>query len=145
MATPFKDIYSRAMFRFQDYDILRFDEYDREQILKKYLKMAEADFIRICHADLTEIELDEEPAYAGDLDNECQEILAAGMAFYWIGAKVASTDNLRNALSVKEYSWFSPANLLREMTTLRDTLRKEFNDRMIRYSYNMADIASLKV
>nr|DAP06624.1 MAG TPA: hypothetical protein [Caudoviricetes sp.] len=134
MATPYNKIYDRAMFRFRDYEFLRLTEYDRELVLENHLKSAEADFIDICRYDLTKIN-DTLKEYEEDLDNETIDVLAAGVAYYWMSSKVLSEELFQNNLSLKEYTIHSPANLLRELTVLRKDLRKEFNRKMIRYSY----------
>ena len=46
-------------------------------------------------------------------------------------------------MSTKDYTYFSPANLLRESQTLRDSLRKEYRDRIVQYTYHHGDIASI--
>lgn len=134
MATPYNKIYDRAMFRFRDYEFLHLTEYDRELVLENHLKSAEADFIDICRYDLTKIN-DDLKEYEEDLDNETIDVLAAGVAYYWMSSKVLSEELFQNNLSLKEYTIHSPANLLRELTVLRKDLRKEFNRKMIRYSY----------
>lgn len=134
MATPYNKIYDRAMFRFRDYEFLHLTEYDRELILENHLKSAEADFVDICRYDLTKIN-DDLKEYEEDLDNETIDVLAAGVAYYWMSSKVLSEELFQNNLSLKEYTIHSPANLLRELTVLRKDLRKEFNRKMIRYSY----------
>lgn len=134
MATPYNKIYDRAMFRFRDYEFLRLTEYDRELVLENHLKSAEADFIDICRYDLTKIN-DALKEYEEDLDNETIDVLATGVAYYWMSSKVLSEELFQNNLSLKEYTIHSPANLLRELTVLRKDLRKEFNRKMIRYSY----------
>ena len=134
MATPYNKIYDRAMFRFRDYEFLRLTENDRELVLENHLKSAEADFIDICRYDLTKIN-DALKEYEEDLDNETIDVLAAGVAYYWMSSKVLSEELFQNNLSLKEYTIHSPANLLRELTVLRKDLRKEFNRKMIRYSY----------
>ena len=134
MATPYNKIYDRAMFRFRDYEFLHLTEYDRELILENHLKSAKADFVDICRYDLTKIN-DDLKEYEEDLDNETIDVLAAGVAYYWMSSKVLSEELFQNNLSLKEYTIHSPANLLRELTVLRKDLRKEFNRKMIRYSY----------
>ena len=144
MATRFSDIYDRAVFRFQDYDFLKIPEESRRRVLRKYLDMAAMDFKKSCPYDLTKF-TEEGDEYADDLDMECQEILSLGVAYYWTSFKILDSEKLRNSMSTKEYTFFSPANLLREAQTLRDSLKKEFNDAIINYSYYNGDIASVGV
>lgn len=144
MATPFSKIYDRAVFRFSDYDFLKFTEEDYESILEKYLKMAESDFVNTCLFDLKNKD-EENKEYIEDLDDESIEILALGIAYYWLSRKVINSDLLKNNMSTKDYTFFSPANLLREMTVLRDDVKKEFKQKIIDYSYTHGNISDLKV
>lgn len=56
MATPFSEIYERAVLKFSDYDFLKLSESEREYILEKYLMSAQADFEKMCRIDLSQID-----------------------------------------------------------------------------------------
>ena len=124
MSTPYTDIFKRAVFRFKDYDYLRMSEDEIHEVLVAFLHSAISDF-------------------NVDLDLEVQEILATGIAFYWTSARILDQELLRNSMSTKDYTYFSPANLMRESQTLRETLRKEYRDRIVQYTYHHGDIASI--
>ena len=47
----------------------------------------------------------------------------------------------QNKLSTKDYQYFSPANLMREVQTLRESVRTEYKHRIISYTYDHGDIA----
>lgn len=143
MATPFSEIYERATLKFSDYDFLKLPESEREYILERYLMAARADFEKMCRIDLSQVD-NVRKEFEADLDNEVVEILSIGIAYHWVSSKVLDSTNLRNSLSIKDYSFFSPANLLREMTEFRNSLYKEYRRRMIEYSYYAGNIASLK-
>ena len=143
MATPFTDIYERAIFRFADYEFLKQDIETREGVLEKYLLSAKTEFQRVCKTDLGDYNL-ELKQFNQDLDDEVIEILSLGIAFYWISYKTLNSELLRNVLNSKDYYYYSPANLLKEVQTLRKTLRDEFNGRMRQHSYNNNTIGTLK-
>lgn len=143
MATPFTDIYARAVFRFADYEFLKQDIDTREDVLERHLFSAKTDFQRICKADLGAYDM-ELRQFDKTLDDEVIEILSLGIAFYWLSYKSLNSELLKNVLNSKDYYYYSPANLLKEIQTLRKTLRGEFNRRMRQYSYNDNDISNLK-
>ena len=143
MATLFDDIYSRAISRFSDYDFLQISSSSRETILERYLYSAISDFERVCLFDLSNIDTINK-AFVDDLDNESIEILALGIDYYWFSAKVQNSELLRNSLSTKDYTFFSPANLLRELRNVRNDLKSELKHRITTYSYDHGDIAGLK-
>jgi hypothetical protein len=143
MATPFTDIYARAVFRFADYEFLKQDINTREDVLERHLFSAKTDFQRICKADLGAYDM-ELRQFDETLDDEVIEILSLGVAFYWLSYKSLNSELLKNVLNSKDYYYYSPANLLKEIQTLRKTLRGEFNRKMRQYSYNDNDISNLK-
>lgn len=143
MATPFTDIYARAIFRFADYEFLKQDIETREGVLEKYLISAKTEFQRVCKTDLGDYDL-ELKQFNQTLDDEVIEILSLGIAFYWLSYKALNSELLKNVLNSKDYYYYSPANLLKEVQTLRKTLRGEFNSKMRQYSYNENTISTLK-
>lgn len=143
MATPFTDIYARAIFRFADYEFLKQDIETREGVLEKYLISAKTEFQRVCKTDLGDYDL-ELKQFNQTLDDEVIEILSLGIAFYWLSYKALNSELLKNVLNSKDYYYYSPANLLKEVQTLRKTLRDEFNSKMRQHSYNDSTIGTLK-
>ena len=143
MATPFTDIYARAIFRFADYEFLKQDIETREGVLEKYLISAKTEFQRVCKTDLGDYDL-ELKQFNQTLDDEVIEILSLGIAFYWLSYKALNSELLKNVLNSKDYYYYSPANLLKEVQTLRKTLRGEFNSKMRQHSYNENTISTLK-
>lgn len=143
MATPFTDIYARAIFRFADYEFLKQDIETREGVLEKYLISAKTEFQHVCKTDLGDYDI-ELKQFNQDLDDEVIEILSLGIAFYWLSYKSLNSELLKNVLNSKDYYYYSPANLLKEVQTLRKTLRDEFNSKMRQHSYNNNTISTLK-
>ena len=168
MSTPYSEIIDRAIFRFADTSMARMSADGQNYIMQKYLESAVSDFQNKCHVDLSkrttvEVQPDAqsdlttsddpdnsdavqtEPvmvdAFEEDLDSEVQEILALGISYYWLSAKVLDSELLKNKLSTKDYQYFSPANLMREIQILRDSVRKEYRDRIVRYTYDHGDVA----
>lgn len=143
MATPFTDIYDRAIFRFADYDFLKKDFQSREDVLERYLISAKTDFLKICKIDLANCDMTAKQ-FNEDLNDEIIEILGLGIAFYWLSYKALNSELLKNVMNSKDYSYYSPANLLKEIQTLRNSVRKEFLSKMRQYSYNNNDVSSLR-
>lgn len=143
MATPFTDIYARAIFRFADYEFLKQDIETREGVLEKYLISAKTEFQRVCEADLSNYDL-ELKQFNETLNDEIIEILSLGIAFYWLSYKTLNSELVKNVLNSKDYYYYSPANLLKEVQTLRKKLRDEFNSKMRQYSYNNNTLSTLK-
>lgn len=142
MATPFSDIYNRAIFRFADHKFLQKDIQTRTDVLEKYLISAKTDFYHMCKVNLRDCDM-EAKQFNEDLDDDVIEILALGVSFYWLSYKTFNSELLKNVLNSKDYYYYSPANLLKEVQTLRKTVRREFYGKMRDYSYRNNDISNL--
>jgi len=85
-----------------------------------------------------------EYAFEEDLDGEMVEILALGIVYYWLSAKALNSDMLRNVMHNKDYTSYSPANLLKEIKELRIALKREYEGRIRTYSFRNGDIDKLR-
>lgn len=140
--TSFEEIYERALTRFKDYTWLKYSDEDKAYLLRNYLRMAQSDFGPVCLEDLKDYS-DESGSFNFVLSNEVINILAVGVSYYWLDARIMSSENLRNYMSTKDYTYFSPANLLREMTALKESAWKEYQRRITMYGYFKANISTL--
>lgn len=144
MATKFSEVYERAIFKFTDYSFLNTITDFKEALLQKYMLASIADFYSVCLVDLNDYDLENEQ-FNVELDNEVIEILSWGIAYYWITAKALNSELLRNTIHNKDYTSYSPANLLKEIQSLRSITEQEFHGRIRRYSFAHGNIATLKV
>lgn len=138
MPTKFKDVYERALFKFTDQSFLESCTELKDAVLKRYLLSAIIDFQHSCKADLTDYDLESEQ-FNVDLDNEIIDILSLGIAFHWLSAQVLNRQLLRNMIHNKDYTSYSPANLLSEMRGLRDDVEKEYRGKINTYSFRNGD------
>ena len=144
MATKFTDIYNRAIFRFSDYSFLEFRPEKRDEILSSFLMSAKSDFVNSCSTNLNDYDLDK-GIFNNDLTDEEQEILALGIAYYWLSMKTMDSQLLKNIMTRKDYNTYSPANLLKELSALKTSLKQEFRGRINEYSYRLGTLDTLKV
>lgn len=143
MPTKFTDIYDRAVFRFSDYSFLGASDENKDALLEKYLLSAITDFQHVCSVDLTDYDI-QNKRFNIDLDAEIIDILSWGIAYYWINGKTLNSELLRNAIHSKDYTSYSPANLLKEIQELRNTTEREFKGRIRSYSYVHGNINTWK-
>lgn len=142
MATQYTDIYDCFLGKISDYDFVQLDDFTQFTILGGYLKSAIADFEDTCKKDL-EDRNDILAQFNVDLSAKEIEILATGMVVHWLEPRVLNTENLRNVLNTKDYSSFSPANLLEQMQTLLSTMKKHYRYMLVRYGYRNADLRTM--
>ena len=140
MTTSFADIYERAIFKIRDSKLASLNMADQEYVLKHYLFEAIAEFSPHCLEKIDDFDAENE-TFNVRLSNETQEILALGISVAWLDAQLRDKELLRNKLSTKDYQYFSPANLIREANTLRKTLSREQEKRIVNYTYSHGDIA----
>lgn len=144
MATKFTDIYNKAIFRFSDYGLQDLHPEKRDEILKTYLLSAVSEFSHACTQNINDYDSDN-GIFNEDLDNEVQEILAMGMTYHWISHKALNEELLQNLMTRKDYLTYSPANLLKEISSLRTTLGQEYRGKINEYSFRNGNLGTLKV
>ena len=114
MPTGFSSIYDRAVFKFTDYTFLTTAAEIKKDVLWRYLQSAIVDFAP-CYSE-GELTYDlEKEEFTDDLSEEVQEILALGIAYYWLSGQALTRSLLKNILHNKDYTSYSPANLLKEI------------------------------
>ena len=139
MATTIQSIVEQFTSRIRDYNWMDYYPSELDQITESYLKSSIASFKRLCKSDLT-VQNDE---IAGDLTDEEIGILVNGMILEWLKPFIYNSDNLRNGMNTKDYSEFSPANLLKEMSAVYTSLKQEHDSDIVKYSYFYGDVGTL--
>ena len=143
MGTPFSEVYEAALSRFWDEDFLKLSDFAKQETMYGYLCSAERDFAPYC---LTSLKHDQPAAeYRAELESDEIQVLACGLSYYWLSSQVLSSKHLRNKFSSKDIQYYSPAYLLKEMTTLRENAKKEFHNSIVQYTYEHGNIVEMKV
>ena len=122
-------------------------DYDRNHMIDGYMKRAIAEFKNICKYDLSTTgddkirEFDVDVA-DGDLD-ELADIISEGMLVQWMKPYIYKQENLENVLSTRDFSVYSPAELLFRIKDAYNGARRHFTVMMRDYSYNHGDLTDL--
>lgn len=143
MPTSFSSIYDRAVFKFTDYTFLTTAAEIKKDVLWRYLQSAIVDFTPIYQENGLAYDT-EKQEFNADLPDEVQEILALGIAYYWLSGQVLTRSLLKNILHNKDYTSYSPANLLKEIQSLKDGLGNEYRGKINTYSVRHGNIQELK-
>ena len=128
MGTKYEDIYERYRARVRNYDLLDYDSAVVNEIQLDLLNLSISDFEDVCVKDLSDRD-DGLLLFNIDLSNREKDILALGMVLHFVEPYVYNTDSLRNALNTKDFSLYSPANLLEKMTELMTTTERRLQRR----------------
>lgn len=142
MNTKFENIYARCRARIRDYDKEGWSDELYDESEYDLLMASIDDFCDICTKDITDYD-DELKEFNIELTRKEQSILALGMIIHWVEPYVFNSDALKNSMSTKDYSLFSPANLLEKMSALLRDTERQFREEMNNYSFRVNDVASL--
>lgn len=142
MGTKYEEIFDRYRARVRNYDFLDYDAITRLEYQKDLLALAVSDFEDICKQDLNDRE-DDILSFAATLTNREKDILALGMVLHFVEPYVYNTDALQNALNTKDFSLYSPANLLEKMTELMEMTEKRLRREINLYSFKNNEISGL--
>lgn len=141
MATPYSDVINVFLNKITDYDLPKFTDIEKDSIVEGFMKSACTKF-RVCLVDLSARD-DETKEFLNDLDDEIIDIITENMLVEWLKPKLLNTENLQNALSTKDFSLFSPANLLNSIRETMTNIRKEAKSLINNYSFHHADMKEL--
>lgn len=130
MSTPLQDIYNLFLNQIDDDIIACLADEVVDDMLLTYLKGSITEF-NTCIKDIT-IEGD---SISCDLDLDEQFILVRGMIIYWLNPKILSQNIIKNRMTSRDYSQYSPANLLDKLIKLKESTQKDQKRAKIKYSY----------
>jgi len=143
MATPYSAVVNIFINKISDYDLPKFSDIEREEILNSYLVSSCAKFFRVCKVDLTDRD-ENLKQFNQTIDDEVIDILSELMIVEWLKPKLASSEKLKNCLNTKDYSMYSPANLLKETRETFELCKKESKKLINNYSFANADFTKLQ-
>lgn len=144
MATSFYTIIERFIPTVSEYMFANVSKSVCYEILTPYVISAATQFDSVCIHDLQDRD-DELGQFNVDLSSEEIEILSDLMRVEWLKHKLYDSEKLRNGMSTKDYTVFSPANLLSEIRETYVDARSAADARLVNYTYshNIKQIARL--
>lgn len=146
MATKYQDIFVVFKDNITDPDLLAFSQELHDEILTAYLTRAVSKCERICKlndVDLTDRN-DATMEFSTDLPNDVIDILIEWMIVFWLRPYLNNLEMLHNTLNTKDFTFFSPANLLKKISDFYENARQHARSLMNEYSYVHADMSVLK-
>ena len=139
MATRYSDVYNSFIGKITDYDLPKFTDVEKEEIIYGFMKSACTKFAKVCKIDLYDRDEDLKQ-FNQDLNDEIIEILSENMLVEWLKPKVLFTDNLSNVLNTKDFSMYSPANMLKELRETLSYLKKNARALINNYSFAHSEV-----
>lgn len=147
MSVPYDKFTEAFLAKVTEFDFIKLSEYERNHLIDGYMKRAIAAFKKVCKYDLTttaddmvrEFDTDIE---AEDLD-EIVEIVSEGMLVQWMKPYTYKQENLESVLNTRDFTTYSPSELLLRISATYAAVRKDFTNMMREYSYNHGDLTDL--
>ena len=139
MATPYSKVIEVFLNKITDMDLPKFDDITRDIIVIGYMKSACTKFAKVCEMDLYDRD-DEILEFRCDLDDEVIDIITENMLVEWLKPKVLFSDNLSNVLNTKDFSMYSPANMLKELRETLAYLKKNARALVNNYSFAHSEV-----
>lgn len=138
--TAYTTIYNSFLDKVNDYDLADMTAELAQTAMRGWLNQAVVRFLESCKKDLTQTE---EGGFTENLDLMEIDILTEGMVEAWLKPIRNNLDLLRNALSTKDFTTFSPANLLDKVNDTYSMAHANFLSRIKEYSFIRNDVGDL--
>lgn len=142
--TNYETVFAEFKDKITDPDLITFAEDLQTEMLVAYMKKAIGKCKRVVKTVDLENRDDELMEFGVELPDEVMDIITEWMTVFWLQPFVNNIENLRNNLSTKDFSVFSPANLLEKIGDRYDIARKHARSLTNEYSYIIADMKELK-
>lgn len=142
------DVFTGAFLsKISEYELLCVSNDHRTEIVDGYMKRAISAFRKNCRyvfipagddtGRVFDIEIDD-----ADL-HEIADIISEGMVVQWLKPYVYQQELLQNVLNTRDFTQYSPAELLLRVGNAYNQAQKNFTQMIREYSYNHGDLTSL--
>ena len=147
MSVPY-DVFAGAFLaKISEYSFLSLAEEDRTEMVDGFMKRALSAFRKNCKYDLFTTGDDNTRTFSVDIPEadltEISDIVSEGMVSQWLKPYVNKQENLENVLNTKDFSTYSPAELLLRVGNAYAKVQKDYNNMIREYSYNHGDLSDL--
>lgn len=144
------DLFTEAFLaKITEYDLLSLDEPTRGAIVDGFMKRALVPFRKNCKYDLFGTQDDDARAFSVEIPEadlyEILDIISEGMIVQWLKPYVYKQELLENVLNTKDFSTFSPAELLLRVSDTYAKSQKDYTNMIREYSYNHGDLTDLHI
>ena len=142
------DVFTDAFLnKVTEYEFINLTTSDRTAIVDGYMKRVLSQFRKVCKYDLTTTGDDETRTFNVDIPSddlyEILDIVSEGMLEQWMKPYVYRQDNLELVINTKDFSTYSPAELLRRVGEAHTQVHKNFTNMLREYSFVHGDLTDL--
>lgn len=142
------DVFTAAFLaKVSEYDLLEMQPEERRETIDGYLKAAVSMFRKNCKYDLFTTQDDVAREFTVEIaeedEDELVDIISEGMVMQWMKPFLYRQENLENLLNTKDFTLYSPANLLLRIGEAYKQVKKDYIQMIREYSYNHGDLTVL--
>jgi hypothetical protein len=149
MAVPYDMFTAIFLRKIAEYEFVNMSSVERTSIVDGYMKSALSDstFKKVIDYDFAGTADDVNRTFDLDIDDDIVydivDIASEGMIVQWLKPFVYNQDNLMNSLSTRDYSIYSPAELIYRIGNAYQIAQKNYTQMLREYSYNHGDLTEL--
>lgn len=152
MQVPYDFFIGAFLSKITEYTFIGMDHEQRSAVVSAYMKRALSDFCAVCKDLLVTYNEDNmQVSLTGaredvkiDMD-AVADLVSEGMVIQWLKPYVYRQENLENVLNTKDYSKYSPAGLLRQISSAYEKAQRDYTQMVREYSFRNGDIAGLHI
>ena len=134
MGTSYQDIINNFIKMVKEYKFLKLSEEQRDDWVLELLNSACSKFYKKCGNDLT---TRVEGGFEATLTDDEIDILCNLMVVEWFKPYLFSVENFENVMTTKDYSMYSPANILKEIKNAYKVADYNAKRLMTDYTYTL--------
>lgn len=146
------DVFTGAFLaKITEFDLLTLDSSIRNSIIDGYMHtaMSNSNFKKVCTYNFAASKDDDGRVFnieiSEDVLDEIADIISEGMIVQWLKPYVYKQEILENVLNTKDFSVYSPAELLLRVGNTYAKAQKDFLNMIREYSYNHGDLTDLHI
>ncbi len=146
MNISYSSFISEFLQKVNEYKFMKLTEENRNAVVKGYFTRSLNGFKHVCKYDFSKTD----PETGDFLDNfdprdidEILDIVSEGMIMQWMKPYVYNQELLENVLNTRDFSTYSPAELLMRVGNAYEKVQKDYTQMIREYSYNHGDLSEL--
>lgn len=147
MAISYDVFIDTFLSKITEYEFIKLDDDTAAHLLDGFMKRAVSEFKSVCKYDLTTTQDDTLRQFDVDIDDgdldEILNIISEGMVCQWLKIYVNKQENLENVLNTRDFTTYSPAELLLRVGNAYSQAKKDFVQMIREYSFVHGDLTQL--
>ena len=144
------DVFTNSFLsKITEYDFLELTKEERENVVDNYMYKSINAFKEVCQYDLMSHRNISERQFDIDIPEsdieEIADIVSECMVAQWIKPYVYNQEQLQNVLNTRDFTTYSPAELLMRVNGTYKDVQKNFINMIREYSYRHGDLSILHI